>query len=100
MDDQKDRFGDKIRELEKAREDQWARERDRQLLDRQLLEKIRARQHWQLGCPRCSAQLVRQAGGDLTIMACPNGHGAWLEEAPLARLSESTKLPKRDCHLN
>jgi hypothetical protein len=27
MDDQKDRLGDKVHDLEKAREDQWARER-------------------------------------------------------------------------
>jgi hypothetical protein len=86
MDDQKDRFGDKIHDLEKVREDQWAREQDRA-----LLEKIRARQRPMLNCPRCEAQLVAQAGGDLTIMACPNGHGAWLEGAALERLTESRK---------
>jgi hypothetical protein len=81
MDDQRDRFGDKIHDLEKVREDQWAREQDRI-----LLEKMRTRQHLALQCPRCAAQLVPQAGGELTIMACPNGHGAWLEEAALERL--------------
>jgi universal stress protein A len=30
--DEKDRFGEKIHDLEKAREDQWAAERDRELL--------------------------------------------------------------------
>jgi hypothetical protein len=86
MDDQKDRFGDKIHDLEKVREDQWAREHDRA-----LLEKIRARRHLSLNCPRCEAQLVAQAGGELTIMACPNGHGAWLEGAALEQLTESKK---------
>jgi hypothetical protein len=86
MDDQKDRFGDKIHDLEKAREDQWAREQDRV-----LLEKMRGRQHPVLLCPRCEAQLVSQAGGELTMMACPNGHGAWLEAAALQQLSESKK---------
>jgi hypothetical protein len=86
MDNEKDRFGDKIQDREKAREDQWAREQDRL-----LLEKMRARQHPALHCPRCEAQLVAKAGGDLTIMACPNDHGAWLEAPALERLIESRK---------
>jgi ribosomal protein L37AE/L43A len=83
MDDQKDRFGDKVRDLEKVREDQWALEQDRA-----LLEKMRARQHPELQCPRCAAQLVSQARGELGIMACPNGHGAWLEGLALERLGQ------------
>jgi hypothetical protein len=81
MEDQKDRFGDKIHDLEKVREDQWAREQDRM-----LLERMRARQAADLRCPRCEAQLVAQAGGELTMLACPHGHGAWLEEAALERI--------------
>jgi Transcription factor zinc-finger len=86
MDDQKDRFGDKIRDLEKVREDQWAREQDRA-----LLEKMRARQHSALHCPECEAELVAQGGGELTVMACPNGHGAWLDGAALKRLANTKK---------
>jgi hypothetical protein len=86
MEDQKDRFGDKIHELEKAREDQWAREQDRV-----LVEKIRARQGASLRCPRCEAQLVSQTGGESCMMACPNGHGAWLEDETLVRLGVSRK---------
>jgi hypothetical protein len=87
MDDQKDRFGDKIHELEKAREDQWAREQDRV-----LLEKMRTQQDpLVLRCPRCEAQLVVQSGGELTIMTCPSGHGGWLDGAALGRLSERRK---------
>jgi ribosomal protein S27E len=86
MDDQKDRFGDKIHDLEKAREDQWAREQDRALLD-----KIRTRQQSVLNCPQCGAKLVARTGGELSIMACPSGHGAWLEGAVLERLTELKK---------
>jgi hypothetical protein len=85
MDDQKDRYGDKLHDLEKVREDQWAREQDRV-----LLEKMRA-QKPALHCPRCEVQLVSQSSGDLTIMACPNGHGAWLEGAALERVAGSKK---------
>ncbi|MGH7988489.1 MAG: hypothetical protein ACRD4Q_10500 [Candidatus Acidiferrales bacterium] len=34
MDDSKDRMGDKLHDLEKAREEQWARERDKELLEK------------------------------------------------------------------
>ena len=86
MDDQKDRFGDKIHDLEKVREDQWAREQDKV-----LLEKMRARQQAPLHCPHCQAELVPFVGGELTIMTCPRGHGGWLEEAALTRVTQSTK---------
>jgi nucleotide-binding universal stress UspA family protein len=36
--DEKDRFGDKLRHLEKAREDQWAAERDQELLAKMRLQ--------------------------------------------------------------
>lgn len=73
MDDQKDRLGDKIHDLEKAREDQWARDQDRM-----FLERIRA-QHGLpvLHCPRFDAELVSQADNESSGMAGPNGHGAW-----------------------
>jgi Transcription factor zinc-finger len=87
MDDQKDRFGDRIRDLEKVREDQWAREQDRA-----LMEKMRARQQrLVLHCPQCEAELVSQSAGNLSIMACPDGHGAWLEGAALQHLTESKR---------
>ena len=86
MDDQKDRFGDKIHDLEKVREDQWAREQDRA-----LLEKMRAKKQSSLQCPRCGAQLVTQTSGDLTLMACPDGHGGWLEGTDLERLIDLKK---------
>lgn len=81
MDDQKDRFGDKIRDLEKVREDQWARERDQA-----LLEKIRTRQGAALHCPKCSSLLVAQTIGEVNMMACANGDGAWLDGPALERL--------------
>jgi hypothetical protein len=87
MDDQKDRLGDKIHDLEKAREDQWAREQDRV-----LLEKIRARQQTPaLYCPSCGTQLVSQADSKSPVMACPNGHGAWVEGDAFKDLRNSNR---------
>ncbi len=61
--DQKDRFGDKLRDLEHAREDKFFADRDRELLSRLRSKSTPA-------CPRCGAEPVG-AGED---RRCPNGH--------------------------
>lgn len=82
MVDEKDRFGDKLRELEKAREDQWAFEQDRK-----LIEQMRARlKGGQLLCPRCHEPLVERAEHGVIVMACPKAEGAWVDNATLKHL--------------
>ncbi len=85
MSDEKDRFGEKLHDVEKAREDQWARERDRE-----LLEKLRTRRAaaGDLHCLQCQAQLVPQAANGMALMACPNGHGAWLDAESLRHVTK------------
>ncbi len=79
MVDEKDRFGDKLREVEKAREDQWAFEQDRK-----LLEQMRARvKGGQLLCPRCHEPLAERTEHGVAVLACPKGEGAWLDQAVL-----------------
>lgn len=87
MSDERDRLGDKFRDLEKAREDQWAREQDQK-----LIEKMRKRQNVELRCPQCNQKLVPHAeGGEFAMMRCPAGHGAWLDQISLAKLTKSRK---------
>ena len=78
MADQKDRFGDKIHDKEKVIEDQWARERDAE-----LLAKLRDETGTTFVCPKCRKALVRKTHGKAKMMACPDRHGAWLEEPVL-----------------
>ncbi len=52
MADEKDRLGGKLHDVEAARENQWARQRDEE-----LLEKMRERLH-QHACPNCKQFLV------------------------------------------
>lgn len=84
MADEKDRFGDKLHDAEKAREDKWARERDEE-----LLAKLRHKQSAEMPCPSCGERLVAQAAGNLTVMACSHGHGAWLDHDALAKLGQA-----------
>jgi Transcription factor zinc-finger len=78
--DQKDRLGDKFRDVEAAREDQWARKRDAELLAA-MRERFNA-----MLCPYCKASLGAQSEGGVEMLSCPNDHGAWLGKRTLEEL--------------
>ncbi|MGA2412569.1 MAG: hypothetical protein ABSG46_19565 [Candidatus Binataceae bacterium] len=73
MSDGKDRFGDKLHDVEKAREEQWARQHDQE-----LIEKMRHR-HEGMKCPECGEQLDPEATLGQGAMVCLKRHGAWLD---------------------
>jgi uncharacterized protein YbaR (Trm112 family) len=84
MANEKDRFGQKLHDVEAAREDQWARQRDAE-----ILEKMRQR----LGamvCPHCKSPLVAKTENGVHLLACPKNEGAWLEQADLERVLKSS----------
>lgn len=92
-DDEKDRYGDKLREVEKAREDQFFAERDRELLQKlkaqsgaQEEQTIRELAH--MRCPKCGERLVVRTKLDVELDECPKGHGMWLDAGELDKLSE------------
>lgn len=96
--DEKDRFGEKLRDAEKAREDQWAAEHDRELLEK-LRVKRAEQQPIEVGagpapgtpCPHCRQPLARAELFGVEILACPNGEGAWLDQAALNTLESRLK---------
>ena len=75
--DNKDRLGVKLHDVEAARENQWARQRDEE-----LLEKMRERLHHHV-CPNCKQVLVAKTENGVHLHACPDGHGAWLDALTL-----------------
>ena len=83
----KDRLGDKLRDLEHAREDQFFAKRDRE-----LIEQMRARQHgWHAEVVDLMALVQAVADGTVPLAALqPNT--AWLDEAA-ARDRESFGIP-------
>jgi hypothetical protein len=81
MADEKDRFGEKIHESEKACEDQWARQRDAE-----LLEKIRQKDAAAMHCLKCGKALVEKTQGSVHMLACPQNEGAWIEASVLENL--------------
>ncbi|HZC45173.1 MAG TPA: zf-TFIIB domain-containing protein [Candidatus Acidoferrum sp.] len=84
-DDNKDRLGGKLHDVEAARESQWARQRDEE-----LLEKMRKRLHHH-ACPECKEFLVPKIERGVPVQACPNGHGAWLDEPTLKTVLKEQK---------
>lgn len=91
-DGEKDRFGDKLRDAGKAREDRFFAERDRQLLEK-LKSKSGAqdeeavRELVQARCPRCGDRLATATRLDVEIDECPKGHGLWLDAGELEKLT-------------
>jgi hypothetical protein len=83
--DHKDRLGNKLHDAEAARENQWARQRDEE-----LIEKMRERLHHHV-CPKCKQVLVAQTENGVHVHACPDGHGAWLDEPALKSLLKEHK---------
>lgn len=82
MADEKDRLGDVLQKSGHARGDQWARQRDAE-----VMAELRRRHTRPIYCPQCgkklNARLVIGIGG----MACPDNHGGWYDEEALNQIS-------------
>jgi rubrerythrin len=65
MIEDKDRFGDKLRDAERAREEEYFAKRDRE-----LIEKLRREREFVGLCPKCGAKLAEN-GHDAEPARCP-----------------------------
>jgi uncharacterized protein len=92
MADEKDRFGDKLREKERADEDRYFAERDRAVLERLRATKGESdeaalRQIARGRCPKCGSALAAMQMDGVAIDRCPDCRGLWLDEGELESLS-------------
>jgi hypothetical protein len=101
MNEERDRFGEFIRLLERAREDVYFAEKDRDLLDKlkRRLEKAQQGQ-WDnpaMKCPRCGITLHTSTLSDLPISRCSACGGIWLDRGALSefRKLNNVELPDR-----
>ncbi len=88
----RDRLEEKLRDKERADEDTYFRKRDRQLLERMKPARPAAEGHDpvpeqapEMRCPRCGARLEKEQLLGVTVDACPECAGLWLERAALER---------------
>jgi uncharacterized protein with PIN domain len=96
MSDEKDRFGDKLRDAERAREDKYFAERDRDLVEKMReqkagTEETGARVGSHMRCPKCGELLTSTSHLDVTVEQCTHCGGVWLDKGELAELARREK---------
>jgi hypothetical protein len=89
---EKDRLGDKLREAERGREDQYFAERDRELLERLRREQQAgaegtSKEEARGRCPKCGTSLQPRSLHGVSVDACPACRGMWLDEGELQELA-------------
>jgi hypothetical protein len=95
---EKDRLGEKLRDAERAREEQYFAERDRKLIDRlrdskeggtegSTTEAAAVKGTASMRCPKCGTALVSHTLHDVSVDECPSCHGMWLDAGELEALA-------------
>ncbi|HWP60675.1 MAG TPA: zf-TFIIB domain-containing protein [Candidatus Acidoferrales bacterium] len=97
MDDEKDRFGELLRLLERAREDVYFSARDRELIEK-LRQRLREAQKPAaeaaiLVCPECQGKLQSSTFKDFPTYVCASCGGTWLHRGELEEIF--AKAPRR-----
>jgi DNA repair exonuclease SbcCD ATPase subunit len=90
--DEKDRYGDKLRDVERAREDLYFAERDRKLVEELRRSQAGASEATLKDaakgrCPSCGTELQRHSGAGVSAAECPSCHGVWLDQGDLTELA-------------
>ena len=93
---EKDRFGDKLRDKERAEEDRYFAEKDKAALEklkaRKASEQEQGVRELAIGrCPKCGERLEAVTLDTVTIDKCPDCKGIWLDDGELDHLSKSEK---------
>jgi Transcription factor zinc-finger len=89
-DEGKDRLGEKLKKRERAEEDLFFAEKDREALERLRAE--RTAEHRAPGnCPRCGETLRGEDRHGVGVDVCPRGHGMWLDAGELAVIAKREK---------
>jgi len=98
MEDEKDRFGEKIRLLERAKEDIYFAAKDHELIEklRARLRKVEAADQGKqtLLCPKCPGRLQTYSFLGFLLDRCQGCGGVWLDKGELdGILQNATRGP-------
>lgn len=96
MNEEKDRYGDFISLVERAREDVYFAARDRQLLEKQRC-RLEESHQGQLelhtrNCPQCGIGLQKSSLMDIAVNRCSGCGGIWVEHAVLQQFMNMKKI--------
>lgn len=84
MESEKDRFGEKMKLVERAREDIYFAEKDRELIERlkAQLRKVENR-GTEIHCPKCPGRLETYTFQGFVLDRCQNCGGIWMDKGEL-----------------
>ncbi len=85
--DNKDRFGDKLRDAERGREDQFFAERDRKLVKEMRRREEEGKQGTDMLCPKCGEPLRQRTLRKVSVNECPSCYGMWLDQGDLKEIA-------------
>lgn len=83
METEKDRFGETMRLVERAKEDIYFAERDRELLEKLRRELRRVDKAEETRCPKCSGYLEGYTFQGVALDRCNTCGGIWLDKGEL-----------------
>lgn len=83
MEHQKDKFGDTMRLVERAKEDIYFAERDRELLERLRGQLRKVEAGARSRCPKCPGELESYTFEGSTLDRCSQCGGIWLDSGEL-----------------
>src|SRR6185295_3601721 len=94
--DEKDRLGDKLHDLERGREDKYFADRDRQLVEKIKAGSTEEKEHAlrdlaRMRCPKCGEHLVSRTHLGVSFDECPDGHGMWLAKGEMRAFAAREK---------
>jgi rubrerythrin len=91
MESEKDRFGEFMRLLERAKEDIYFAARDRELIEKlkRQLKKVEkaAGEVRELRCPKCNVALESYTFMKLPLDRCPSCGGVWFEKEEIEAIA-------------
>jgi Zn-finger nucleic acid-binding protein len=84
MADEKDRFGETMKLVERAKEDIYFAERDRELIEKLKAQLQKAdKQESKLHCPKCSGLLESYTFQGFALDRCQSCGGIWMDKGEL-----------------
>jgi hypothetical protein len=86
----KDRLGDTLHKKQRADEEKFFAEQDRQRVARMRAQEAAGRAESAGTCPRCGKTLTLHRVRGVAIDECRDGHGVWLDAGELEHLGGST----------
>jgi hypothetical protein len=92
MPNEKDRLGDKLRDVERGREDQYFAHRDRELVEKlkrskQAETEATLKELARMRCPKCGERLQQRTVHEITLDECPSCGGIWLDMGEFEELA-------------